>query len=129
VLGLLGGIIFWDGRGIVAERESTDDTNSTTTDPSSTAVVIDELRCQLQPERFDGGAWYTATVALLEDVGVRDGDVKQKIKYVLVELPAFGSVTVIAVNLVTPVNSTHELIVVHDRQWASKLPLYHLSAI
>ena len=72
VLGLLGGIIFGDGCGIVAERESTDDTCSTTADPSSTAVVTNELRCQLQPERFDGGAWYTATVALLQDVGVRD---------------------------------------------------------
>jgi hypothetical protein len=102
----------------MAERETTNDTNSTTTDPSSTAVVTNELRCQLQPERFDGGAWYTATVALLEDVGIRDGDVEQKLKYVLIELPAFGSATVVGTNLVTPVNSPNELIVVHDRQWA-----------
>ena len=52
--------------------------NSTTTNPSSTAVVANQLSCQLQPERFDGGEWCTATVALLEDVGIRNGDIKQK---------------------------------------------------
>ena len=114
VLGLLVGIFLRDGRGIVAERESASYTDSTSTNPSSTTIVPNELSCQLQPEGLDCGEWYTATVALLEDVGVCDGDVKQKIKNVLVEFSALGSAAIVASNLVTPVNSAHKLIVVND---------------
>ena len=116
VLGLLVGIFLRDRRGIVAERESASYTDSTLTNPSSTTIVPNELSCQLQPEGLDCGEWYTATVALLEDVGVRDGDgdVKQKIKNVLVEFSALGSAAIAALNLVTPVNSAHKLIVVND---------------
>ena len=114
VLGLLVGIFLRDRCGIVAERESASYTDSTSTNPSSTTIVPNELSCQLQPEGLDCGEWYTATVALLEDVGVRDGDVKQKIKNVLVEFSALGSAAIVASNLVTPVNSAHKLIVVND---------------
>ena len=117
VLGLLGGIFLCDGGGIVAERKSAYHANSTPTNPSSTAVVSNEFSCQLQPEGLDRPEWYTATVALLENVGVGDSDVEQKIKNILIKFSALRSATIVAANLVTPVNSAHELIVIDDGQW------------
>lgn len=100
------------------ERKSTNNT-TTTTDPSSTAIVANEFTCQLQPECFDVLEWcHTATVALLKDVCICDGDVEQKLKNILIKFSAFGSAAVIASNLVTPVNSTHEIVIVKDGQWA-----------
>ena len=53
-------------------------------------------------------------VALLEDVHISNGDIEQKMKNVLIKFSALGSAAIIALNLVTPVNSTHELVVVDD---------------
>ena len=118
VLGLLREIFLCDGGGIVAERKSAYHANSTPTNPSSTTIVSNEFSCQLQPEGLDCPEWYTATVALLENVGVGDSDVEQKIKNILIKFSALCSATIVASNLVTPVNSAHELIVINDGQWA-----------
>ena len=114
VLGLLAGIFLGDGRWKVTERERTDHTRSTTSS-SSTTVVADQLTCQLQSELLDGFEWSAATVALLEDECVGDGIVQQEVKNILVELSTFGSAAVVASNLITPINSSHEIVVLHDR--------------
>ena len=115
---LLAGIVRWNCCGVMTKRESAENTNSTTTNPSSTAKVANQLACQLQPEGFECGEWCTAAVALLKDVRVGDCNIKQEVEDVFIKLLALGSAAIIATNLVTPVNSTHELVVVDDRQRA-----------
>ena len=39
-------------------------------------------------------------------------------KYIFIKVSAFGSAAVVAANLVSSVNSTHEVVVLHDEQWA-----------
>ena len=68
--------------------------------PSSATIVSNEFSCQLQLEGLDRPEWYTATVALLENVG-GDSNIEQKIKNIRIKLSALHWVTVVASNLVT----------------------------
>ena len=99
----------------MTKRESAENTNSTTTNPSSTAKVTNQLACQLQLEGFECREWCTAAVALLKDVRIGECNIKQEVEDIFIKLPALGSAAIIATNLV---NSTHELVVVDDRQRA-----------
>ena len=101
----------------MAERKSADNV-TTTTSSSSTTIVINELTCQLQSEFLYGSEWCAPTVVLLEDVRIRDRNVEQKVKNVLVKLSAFGTAAVVSSNLITSINSAHVLVVVNDRQGA-----------
>ena len=102
----LGGIAFRDGGGEVSERKGTHN-SSTTTSSSPAAIIPDELCGQLESEVLDEPE---RRVALLENEGVCDCDIQQKIKYVFIKFSAFGSAAVVPPDLVSPVDAPPMLV-------------------
>ena len=113
VLCRLGGIAFRDGGGEMSKRKGTHN-SSTTTSSSPAAIIPDELGGQLESEVLDELERRVLTVALLENEGVCDGDVQQKIKNVFIKFSAFGSAAVVPPDLVSPVDAPHVCVVVVD---------------
>jgi len=77
-----------------------------TTWSSATTVLPNQLSTQLQPKLldFDLGV---RTIVFIEDICIGYCNIEQEVEYVLVELSAFGMAVVVAMQLVTPVYSSH----------------------
>ena len=82
--------------------------NSTTTStsPSTTAIVPDQLFCQSKPELLEGHPSCRAEV-LPQDVSICYANIKKKVKDVLIELSALCAAVVVAAQLITSINTTH----------------------
>ena len=97
--------VIWDFQGEVHQGERANST-TTSTRPSTTAVVRDQLFCQTKPELLEGHPSCRAEV-LPQDVSICYANIKKKVKDVLIELSALCAAVVVAAQLITSINTTH----------------------
>ena len=75
-----------------------------------TAVIANELLRQLHMKISDGLVLQTGSVVLVQHKRIGNSDIKQKVKDILVELPTFRTLAIIASKLVVLIHPSHELV-------------------
>ena len=97
----------------VAEWDRSENTTTTAWSTAST-IVGNELTRQLQTKILDILVDYRRRVVLVYDVCICNAYIIQKEEDVLVELPTLRSAGIVAATLVSPVYSTHEVVIIDD---------------
>ena len=87
---------------------------ATSTSPASRAVVINQLLRQHIPEVED----YSRGVRMVEDESICDRYIHEKLCYILIKFATFHPKMVVSSQLISQVNTTHELIVYVAGSWA-----------
>ena len=83
---------------------------------TTAAVVADQFGSQLETELLQRHLHRSAEVPQ-EDEAVRDGDIKQEVVHIFVELPGPLSALIVPPELVTVVHSSHKAVVQDDSLW------------
>ena len=76
-----------------------------------TTIIPNELSCKLQTELSDWLVPRVGVEVLVQNEAVRDRDVKKEVIDVLIKLPTLGAAAVVASQLVTVINCTHQPVV------------------
>ena len=84
---------------------------------ATTAVITDEVGCQLQSKVLDVLDGVVRAVVLVEDVGVGNCHGKQEIINIFIEFPALCAAAVVSTQLVTPIHSSHVGVILDDGFW------------
>ena len=84
-----------------------------------TAVIANELLCQLHTKITDGLVLRGGGVVLVQHKRICYGDIKQEVENILIELSTLCAAAVIASELIALIHSSHKLIVRDDgfRTW------------